>query len=88
MVGNGAGLLTALGRPTYLDNSRTRLTVLAVGAGGVIWIVFLSPIISLFSLSLSLSLSLSGTRLDIDRNTVLKSREIQNNQPFNQSLKG
>ena len=65
--GNGAGLLTAPGRPTYLDNSRARLTVLAVGVDGVIWIGFLSPFISLsVSLSLSLCLSLSGTRLDID----------------------
>ena len=43
-------------------------TVLAVGAGGVVWTFFLSSIISLFVLPLS------GRRPDIDRNTVSKGR--------------
>ena len=34
---------------THLENSRARLTVLAVSAGGVVW-TFFSPVMSLFSL--------------------------------------
>ena len=40
------------GRPTNLDNSRTRPTVLAEGAGRMVWIFFSLLYISLFSLFL------------------------------------
>ena len=43
-------------------------TVLAVGAGGVVWAFFLTSITSLFFLPLS------GRRSDIDSNTVSKGR--------------
>ena len=57
------------GHPTNLDNSVGQgPTVLAVGAGGVDWIFFLSSIISFFLLPLS------GRRPDIDCNTVSKGR--------------
>ena len=45
------GKLPVPGRPTYLYFSRP--TALAVGAGGVVWIFFLSSISSLFFLPLS-----------------------------------
>ena len=41
---------------------------------------FLSSIISLFFLRLS------GSRPDLDRNTVSKGRKVQNNQPTNQTI--
>ena len=34
---------------THLENSRARLTVLAVSAGGVVWIFFLSCHVSFLS---------------------------------------
>ena len=49
------------GRPADFDNSRTRHTVLAVGAGGVCWICWIW-IMSIFSLFF---LPLSGKRPDV-----------------------
>ena len=45
------GILIVVGRPTCLDNSRQGPTALQVGAGGgCLAFVFLSSIISLFSI--------------------------------------
>ena len=41
------------GPPTKLDYSRARPSALSVGAGGVVWIFFLSSVDSLFFLPLS-----------------------------------
>ena len=49
------GKLPVFGRPTNLDLSRVRPSVLAFGAGGGCWTFFLS-----FVISLSFSLSLGG----------------------------
>ena len=47
------GKLPVLGRRTYLDNSSARITVLALGAGVVVWAFFSRrPFLSSFSLSL------------------------------------
>ena len=54
------GKLPVPGRPTDLHYSRARAYALAVGAGGIVWIFFLSSIISL------VFLPLSGRRSDID----------------------
>ena len=54
------GKLPVPGRLTYLDNSRQGPAALAVGAGGVVWTLFLSSIIYL------LFLPLSWRRFDID----------------------
>ena len=48
------GKLPVLGRPTYLDESRARPTVLAVGAGWGCLDIFCSHLSFLFSFSLSL----------------------------------
>ena len=45
-----------LGHPTYFEISTKDNGLLAVGAGGVVWIFCLLSITLLFSLSLSLSL--------------------------------
>ena len=55
-------------------------TALAVGAGEVVWICFLSSIIFLFSHPLS------GRRPDIDWKTVSKGRETLVNQPINHRI--
>ena len=60
------GKRSVLGRPTYLDKSRTGPTVFAVGAGGVVSTFFLSSVTSHFLLPLS------GRQPDIDWNTVSK----------------
>ena len=54
------GKLPVPGRPTNWVRVGQRLTVLALGAGGVVCTFFLSSIISLFFLPLS------GRRSDID----------------------
>ena len=54
------GKLSVPGRPTVWIIERRGPTVLAVGAGGVVWTFFLSSIISFFFLPLS------GRRPDID----------------------
>ena len=53
---DGAGLLSVPGRTTYLFMVGQRLSVVAVGADGVVWMCF-----QYFSF-----LSLSGRWLDID----------------------
>ena len=45
------GELPVPGRPANLYDSRARASVLAVGAGGVVWIFFLIYHFSSFSLS-------------------------------------
>ena len=47
-----SGLLSEPGRLADFDNSRTRPTMLAVGAAGFIWIFLLTTIFSLFFLPL------------------------------------
>ena len=54
------GKLPVLGRPTIWITVGQGPTVLAVGAGGVVWTFLLSPILSF------LFLPLFGKRLDID----------------------
>ena len=55
----GAGFLSVPWRPTNLDNRRAGSTVRTVGAGWVVRICFLSPIIPH-------RLPLSGRWLDLD----------------------
>ena len=62
------GKLPVPGRPTVWVIVGQGPTALTVGAGGVVWTFSLSSIFSL------LFLPLSGRRLDIDWNTVSKSR--------------
>ena len=54
------GKLSVSGRPNYLDTVGQGPAALAAGAGGVVWIFFLSSIISLFFFPLS------GRRPNID----------------------
>ena len=74
------GKLPVPGRPTIRKTVGQGPTALAVGAGGVVWTLLLSSILSL------LFLPLFGRLSDIDRNTVSKGRETQNNQPTKMSL--
>ena len=58
--GDGAGNFQLSGRPTEINNSRARANCTSVGADGVVWAFFLSPIISNFFFPLS------GRRPDIN----------------------
>ena len=65
------GELPVPGRPTNLHYSRVRASALAVGASGGCLDIFLSSIISHFSLLLS------GRRSNIDRNTAIRAVKLK-----------
>ena len=77
------GKLPVPGRPTIWITVGQGPTVLAVGAGGIVWTFLLSSILSFLSLSLSLGDGPIQTE-------ILSQRAVkpQTNQPTNQNQKG